>query len=323
MWFRNLVPAWRVAAFVIAALLVVSCASVPEEQRIVTLQDSYTRLVDGMAEAALNDPGAIAFLAFAETGADAPGGAGASGGPDDTPSAPGDRFGLYYADGLATRLLSRHAGIEVVERTILEDVLAERGYNYTGILNQEKIENLQDFVPARYIATGSYTVLSNVVEVTVRLVDTRDATIAMSGLSRVYLSDDVRELLGLEPAEGSPSATAQVEIADVEGAMPEAEFQPILAAVAEEAFDDDRTAIVTVALRDVPLTSAQVYRIVGEFSFDDGRIATIRFLYPNIVDKAQAFILLELLSFQSSVDEVSEFMSTYRPGESGVDEEAE
>lgn len=289
----------------VALLLFASCATGPAEQQIVSLQDSYTRLVDGIAEAALNDPGGVAFLSFGPTGT-------AAQTEDDGTDAPEDRFGLYFADGLATRLVSRHSGMQVVERSILEDVLAERGYNYVGLLNQEKIENLQDFTPARYIVTGTYTVLSSVLEVTVRLVDTRDATIAMSGLARIFLADDVRELLGL-PSETASREAVVVE--DVEGAMPEADFQPIFASLADEAFDDDRAALLRVAFQGAALTANQVYRLVSEFSFDDGRIAAIRVLHPLTIDKENAYRLLDLLSFQQSRDEVSEYLVSYAQGE--------
>lgn len=284
----------------VGTALLTSCAGAPGAARPVTLDSSFADLIDPLAIAILNDAGAVAFLQFE--------------GSHEPEEGASDRFGGFFPDGLAARLKQQYGEIEVVERDALQSILEERGYNYVGTLDEEKIDNLGEFTAARFILTGGYTLLSSTVEVTVRLVDTRDATVSYSGVSRIYLSDDVRELLGLPPAPGSAAAIAAEVHEDVEGAMPEAEFRPILESIANAAFDDDKPAIIVRAFRGATITASQAQRVVRLLGFDDSRIVAIKTLYPLLADRQSAYLLLGELSFDSSVDEASAFMDEFDAG---------
>ena len=277
--------------------LVLGCASSNDINKAFGLQDSYQGIIGALSLPITQEPGPIAFLSLTDSQMS----------EMDAPIT----FGSYYADSLASRLKQQLPESRVVERANLERVLEERGYNATGILTDEKLKNLQNLTPARYIFTGTYTVHSTEVELLVRLVDTRDATVASSRIVKIYLDNDVRKLLGLPPLRTwntvADTLTQQV-LEDVEGAIKEISLQKILNNISENGFDSEKVNLVEVAFKGKIITANQALRVVETITFDDGRVRTIKFLYPLIMDKENALELINTLSFQSSKDSVMSFM---------------
>lgn len=74
-------------------------------------------------------------------------------------------------------------------------------------------------------------------------------------------------------------------------------------------FDDDRTAMIRKDLKDHCLTASQSYKIIEALTFEEDRLELSKYLYDRIIDKDKGSVLLPLFTFDSSKDELREYMS--------------
>lgn len=98
------------------------------------------------------------------------------------------RFGLYLADGLSTRMGEIYPGAKLLERLSVEKIAEEQNLNYYGDITEEKIRNLQELTPARFIVMGAYAVMGETIEVNARMVDVRGGVV-VSSARRVLRND--------------------------------------------------------------------------------------------------------------------------------------
>ncbi len=90
--------------------------------------------------------------------------------------------------------------------------------------------------------------------------------------------------------------------------MDPVEFSGLLARVEDADFEDDKMQIVRAAARNHCFTVNQVAQIAQAFEYDDDRLAVIKLLYPNIVDKADVYKLYDVFTFSSTREEFDEWL---------------
>lgn len=92
--------------------------------------------------------------------------------------------------------------------------------------------------------------------------------------------------------------------------MNEASFNEFFGKVKNCAFDSDRKAIIEMAVPHATFYTAQVERLAKLYSFDSERLWLLKKIYPSVIDKERTFVLLDLLTFSSSKDELKRFIQS-------------
>lgn len=94
-------------------------------------------------------------------------------------------------------------------------------------------------------------------------------------------------------------------------AMDKETFDRFLKSFKDATFDSDKEAVLNMVLPNALFLTTQVEKIVNLYTFDSEKVKAIKKLYPNIIDKERAFVLLDLLDFSSSKDDISRFMAKF------------
>lgn len=106
---------------------------------------------------------------------------------------------------LAARLVSRLASeptLEIIERTLLAQVLSEQGLGYKGIIRQDQAKAIGQILGVDAIVTGTYLKLRRgKLEVHARLIDTQTARILGAATVRVQKEWDDEPTLILASAD--------------------------------------------------------------------------------------------------------------------------
>jgi len=99
-----------------------------------------------------------------------------------------------------------------------------------------------------------------------------------------------------------------VELGDEPVAEPtpltEADFLPLLGAVEDEPFEDGKLGVLRDACRHRHFTAEQVGRLVGAFSFSDGKVEAAVMLYSRTVDPENFYRVYGSFDFDGDQEEV-------------------
>lgn len=93
--------------------------------------------------------------------------------------------------------------------------------------------------------------------------------------------------------------------------MPGASFRNLVRIVNNTSFDATKLIIVKQALRDNFFTTEQVAILMDQFSFDSHKLAMAKVAYEKTVDKENYFMLNEQFAFNSSVEELNQYLSNF------------
>jgi len=100
-------------------------------------------------------------------------------------------LGLLFSDMLITRL-SQERKFQVIARSRLEKSLLELGLNTTDILASDSAQKVGQAIDADAILIGAVLKLNGVFDVTIRLVDTKTATIITSAHTTLKEPENIR-----------------------------------------------------------------------------------------------------------------------------------
>lgn len=103
-------------------------------------------------------------------------------------------FGVYLAEELIT-LLFQTGRFEVVERRLLDKVLAEQKLSATGALDATSVQRLGSILGVETIVTGTLTDLSFTIRVNARIISARDGTIFAAASETFSKTDDIQGLI--------------------------------------------------------------------------------------------------------------------------------
>ena len=114
-------------------------------------------------------------------------------------------FGTFLAEELFTQLVN--SGLEIVERSMLDKVLAEIKLDQTGLIDATTAKRVGSMVGVDAVVTGSITDLQSYVAINCRLIDASTGRIFAAAQSKIVKDDDVRKVMGAASATAGPSAT--------------------------------------------------------------------------------------------------------------------
>lgn len=191
------------AALVAGTILATLAAASPAAATERLLADGVSDLARQIAaEAASGEPPSVAVLPFRTL--------------DGRPST----FGNYLSEELFTRLVA--AGMTIVERALLEQVLDQIELDQTGLVDPATAKRLGEIIGVDAIVTGTLTDLTSHVVVNCRLIDARTGRVYGAARTKIVKDDDVRRILAAGPGDrpttaGQPADAAQAEKAGKAG----------------------------------------------------------------------------------------------------------
>jgi TolB-like protein len=110
-------------------------------------------------------------------------------------------FGRFIAEELITHLYETKK-FKVIERQLLNKVIAEQKLSLTGVIEQSSAQRLGKVLGVDAIASGTVTDLGKTLRVNARLIDTMSGEIFAVASAEILKDDAVIKLVG---AEASPS----------------------------------------------------------------------------------------------------------------------
>jgi len=93
--------------------------------------------------------------------------------------------------------------------------------------------------------------------------------------------------------------------------MEESEFANAKRSVASKDFDDTKLTVAKQITGANCLTADQVRRMMEEFSFEDDKLEYAKFAYDKTYDIGNYYKLNDAFDFDSSVDELNEYINGY------------
>ena len=93
------------------------------------------------------------------------------------------------------------------------------------------------------------------------------------------------------------------------GVMSNGRFQLLLDQVRKASFESSKVNVAKQALRNNKITCDQLVSLLHEFSFESTKVQFAKDNYRNIVDKRHFFLINDVFTFQSSKDELTEFLN--------------
>jgi curli biogenesis system outer membrane secretion channel CsgG len=103
-------------------------------------------------------------------------------------------LGTYLAEEIVTRLVETGV-LDVIERSLLDKVMAELKLSHSGAVDPESARHLGRIIGAEAIVTGSITDLQSYVGVNCRLIDTETGRIFGAAQTRIVKDTDMQKSL--------------------------------------------------------------------------------------------------------------------------------
>ncbi|HEV8433276.1 MAG TPA: FlgO family outer membrane protein [Thermoanaerobaculia bacterium] len=103
-------------------------------------------------------------------------------------------LGTYLAEEIVTRLVETGV-LDVVERSLLDKVMAELKFSQSGAVDPESARHLGRIIGVEAIVTGSITDLQSYVGVNCRLIDTESGRIFGAAQTRIVKDTDMQKSL--------------------------------------------------------------------------------------------------------------------------------
>lgn len=96
-----------------------------------------------------------------------------------------------------------------------------------------------------------------------------------------------------------------------EGPFPisEEEFAGLVESIKNESFQENQLSIVQISARYNFFTVNQVIRVIELFSFSDGQLKTLEFMYPNVVDKFNSHQIINAFTYSSDKEKANEIIN--------------
>jgi hypothetical protein len=92
--------------------------------------------------------------------------------------------------------------------------------------------------------------------------------------------------------------------------MPQSEFSKVAQSISSKSFEESKITIAKQVIKDNCLLSSQVKEIMLLFSFEETRLDLAKFAYGNTYDIGNYYRLNDAFTFESSIDELNEFIES-------------
>ncbi|MBK9097666.1 MAG: DUF4476 domain-containing protein [bacterium] len=96
-----------------------------------------------------------------------------------------------------------------------------------------------------------------------------------------------------------------------EGPFPisEEEFSDLVESIENESFQENQLSIVQISSRYNFFTVNQVVRVIELFSFSEGKLKTLEYLYPNVLDKFNSHQIINSFTYSSDKEKATEIIN--------------
>lgn len=98
---------------------------------------------------------------------------------------------------------------------------------------------------------------------------------------------------------------------DNRSAMDVRSFEMLKDALRRENFENSRLAIAKQSVERNAFSSLQVKELARLFAFENNKLELAKFAYANTIDKKNYFVVYEVFSFNSSKEELAEYVRRY------------
>lgn len=92
------------------------------------------------------------------------------------------------------------------------------------------------------------------------------------------------------------------------GQMSEGRFKQLIDQIKKASFETSKESVAKQALKTNNITCSQLVRILNEFSFESTKLQFAKDAYKNVVDKNNYYLINDVFVFQSSKDDLLEFL---------------
>jgi hypothetical protein len=92
------------------------------------------------------------------------------------------------------------------------------------------------------------------------------------------------------------------------GQMSESRFLLLIEQIRKASFESSKESVAKQGLKLNKITCAQLLRILNEFSFESTKLQFAKDAYKSVVDRNNYFMINDAFTFQSSKDEMKEFL---------------
>jgi hypothetical protein len=93
-------------------------------------------------------------------------------------------------------------------------------------------------------------------------------------------------------------------------AMPQSKIDKIKSVIEAESFSEDKMNVAKQATKNKCLTTAQVIEIAELFSFEDEKLAFVKYAYAYTYDVDNYYEINSIFDFSGTKDEFNKFLST-------------
>jgi hypothetical protein len=91
------------------------------------------------------------------------------------------------------------------------------------------------------------------------------------------------------------------------------DFAGLVESIKNESFEEDKLSVISIAAKYHFFLVDQVLQLIDLYSFSSSKIETIKYTYPNIIDKNNSHRLINAFTFSSDKDKVREINNSF-PG---------
>jgi len=98
-----------------------------------------------------------------------------------------------------------------------------------------------------------------------------------------------------------------------EGPFPisQEEFNGLINSIKDESFQENQLSIVQISARYNYFTVNQVIQVIDLFSFSDGKLTALEYLYPHVVDKFNSHQIVNAFTYSSDKEKATDIINRY------------
>jgi TolB-like protein len=115
--------------------------------------------------------------------------------------------GKYFADIISDNIVNSPVNIKVFNRENLKEIIEAKKMIDEGYITASKAQELGKLLSVEGIIIGSYTILSNTIKLSVKIIDVNDGFSLASSLKDLPLNADAGALLGIDISTNGINAT--------------------------------------------------------------------------------------------------------------------
>lgn len=113
-----------------------------------------------------------------------------------------------------------------------------------------------------------------------------------------------------ETFDAEPQPSARKEIVDVCGPMAGGDFTAATKSINSKSFEDSKMTTAMQVLKSNCMSTDQIIQVMGLFSFEESKMEFAKAAHEKCSDKQNYWKLNDAFTFESSIDELNEFLQT-------------